>query len=154
VVLWHRLRTLDDMSRASPALVSLLAGIPIFAPLSDAALDRLATSLRMVSVPAGTTVFEQGDDGDAFYAIEEGTADVLIDGSVVRTLSAGGYFGEIALLRNVPRTATILALTDLRLQRLERNRFLETVMGSSASTHAANAVVGARLGLRAELTTV
>ena len=146
---WPALHRLDDRRFAPPALTALLDPIPIFAPLPDAVLEHLATLLRPVSVAAGGVVFAQGDNGDAFYVIERGEADVLIDNKQVRTLRAGDYFGEIALVRDIPRTATIVARTDLQLQKLEREPFLATVTGNPASADAADAVVGARLGLSA-----
>ena len=77
---------------------------------------------------------------------------MLVDDEHVASLGPGGYFGEIALLRDGPRTATIRARTDIRLQRLERARFIGTVAGNPASSDAADAVVGGRLGLRSGFT--
>jgi CRP-like cAMP-binding protein len=81
--------------------------------------------------------------------VQDGEVDVLVDGEHVRTLGAGGYFGEIALLRDVPRTATVRTRSPVRLQRLDRERFLAIVAGNTASSAAADAVVGARLGFQA-----
>jgi hypothetical protein len=147
--LWRRLRRLDTTSIADSELVALLAAIPIFAPLSTPARERLARWLRPESFEAGRTIFAQGDHGDGFYAVQEGEVDVLVGGEHVRTLGAGGYFGEIALLRDVPRTATIRTRSAVRLQRLDRERFLAIVAGNTASSAAADAVVGARLGFQA-----
>ena len=154
VALARRVGRLDAQPAHDPALVSLLAAIPIFAPLPEAAVEHLVSRLEPVESPAGAVVFSEGDHGDGFYVVEDGEVEVVIDGSRVRTLDAGGYFGEIALLRDVPRTATIRALTDVRLQRLDRAPFLATVTGSSASSDAADAVVGSRLGLRSGFTSV
>jgi MFS family permease len=147
--LWRRLRRLDTTSAADSELVALLAAIPIFAPLSTPARERLALWLRAESFEAGETIFAQGDHGDGFYAVQEGEVDVLVDGEHVRTLGQGGYFGEIALLRDVPRTATVRARSAVRLQRLDREGFLAIVAGNTASSAAADAVVGARLGFQA-----
>jgi Cyclic nucleotide-binding domain/Major Facilitator Superfamily len=152
--LGRRLSGLDARSPEHAALAELLAGIPIFAPLAEAALEHLASALRPLTLAAGETVFSQGDDGDDFYVIEDGEVEVLKDGEPVTTLGPGSCFGEIALLRDVPRTATIRTLSPVRLQRLERTRFLDTVTGNSASSDAADAIVGARMGLRAGLTSV
>jgi CRP-like cAMP-binding protein len=81
--------------------------------------------------------------------VEEGGLDVVIDGKQVRILGPGDYFGEIALLRDVPRTATVSALTPAKLLFLDRASFLATVTGNSSSARAANAIVGGHLGLRA-----
>jgi CRP-like cAMP-binding protein len=90
-------------------------------------------------------VFSQGDEGDRFYLIEAGSAEVLGDGKPVATLGPGDVFGEIALLRRVPRTATVRARTDLQLQSLTGDRFLTAVTGVPASAHQAWARVDAAL---------
>lgn len=149
--LWPRVRRLDSLDVANPALVALLAAIPIFEPLPEAALEHLANALVPSIAAAGETVFEQGDRGDAFYVIESGTAAVVVDGSDVAILGSGGYFGEIALLRDVPRTATIVVRTEAQLLRLDRDPFLATVMGNATSSRNADAIVANRLGLRAGL---
>ena len=104
--------------------LDLLAAIPIFAPLANAALEHLAAALQPVRVGAGEVVFSQGDQGDGFYVVEEGELEIVRDGQVVHRPTAGGYFGEIALLRAVPRTATIRATTDVRLLRLDGETFV------------------------------
>jgi MFS family permease len=147
--LWGRLRRLDARTAANPAYVELLEGIPIFEPLADVALEQLASLLEPMAVGAHEPVFSQGDSGEAFYVIEDGELEVVIDGKPIRRLGHGEYFGEIALLRDVPRTATVLALTPVNLLLLDRGHFLATVTGNSSSARAADAVVGARLGLRA-----
>ena len=93
--------------------------------------------------PAGAEIFSGGDPGDRFYVIEEGTA--VVSGGP--SLGAGGFFGEIALLRDVPRTATVRAETDVTLYALERADFITAVTGHRPSLEAANAVIDTRLGL-------
>ena len=93
-------------------------------------------------------MFAEGDHGDGFFVVEQCEVEVLIGGEHVRSLGAGASFGEIALLRGVPRTATIRATSDVRLQRLERAGFLGAVTGNAESVEAAAAVVGSRLGAR------
>ena len=102
----------------------------------------------------GEAVFGQGDHGDRFYAIAEGEAGVTIDGEELPAFSAGDWFGEIALLRDVPRTATITARTDLDLLALERDDFIAAVTGHAPTAEAAGAVVGARLAARPALAPV
>jgi predicted MFS family arabinose efflux permease len=150
----RRLRRLDRRRATNPSLVALLAANPIFAPLADPLIEHLAASLRPVTAAPQAVVFAQGDDGDAFYVIERGEVEVLVDGVRVRTLGPGESFGEIALLRSVPRTATICATSAVDLQRLDRGRFLGTVAANRASGEAADAVVGARLGLRSGFASV
>lgn len=154
VVLARRVRRLDHQPAHDPALVALLVESPIFAPLPEASLEHLAESLTPVVLPRETVVFSQGDPGDGFYLIEEGTVEIVVDGGHVRDLGRGSSFGEIALLRNVPRTATVRTLTGVRLQRLERAPFLGTVTGNRSSADAADAVVGSQLGLRSGFTSV
>jgi len=146
LALWRRLRLLDARPPAEPKLVELLAGIPIFAPLSESQLEQLASALDRVVITPEETVFVQGDQGDGFYVIEEGEVAILIDGRLVRALGPGESFGEIALLRDVPRTATVSARTRVALQRLDRLEFIGTVTGNAASASAADALVGAHLG--------
>jgi CRP-like cAMP-binding protein len=90
-------------------------------------------------------VFREGDHGNRFYVIVEGEAAVEIDGRGVRVLGAGDFFGEVALLRDVPRTATVRALTPLQLAALERDMFLATVTGHPGSAEAAGSIVAAHL---------
>jgi CRP-like cAMP-binding protein len=91
-------------------------------------------------------VFRKGDRGDAFYVVRDGTLTLSLDGATPRRLHAGDFFGEIALLRDVPRTATITAETDSELLTLRREDFLPVVTGHAGASAAAAAVVGARLG--------
>ena len=141
---WRQLVTIDAHSEAPPE-VELLARIPIFAPLPGPALERLAAQLELVSAPAGTEVVRQGDRGDRFYVIGAGKLEVTVDGSPAGSLGPGDSFGEIALLRNVPRTASVTARDASSLYALGREAFLDAVTASPPSARAADAVVGARL---------
>jgi MFS family permease len=145
---WRQLVAIDAASKP-PAELDLLERIPIFSPLPAPALERLASQLQPVDVPAGTVLIRQGDHGDRFYVVESGSMRVSVDGSPGRELGPGDSFGEIALLRDVPRTATVEAETETRLYALERDDFLDAVTGHPPSARAADAVVGARLGFAA-----
>ena len=145
VPLWRPLARVDAEAPAPAREVELLRALPMFAPLPAAQLDRLANALVEVRVPSGATVFEQGDHGDRFYVIVQGSAVVEADGRRLRTLDQGDFFGEIALLRDVPRTATVRATRDLGLMALDRQMFLATVTGDAASAEAAGSIVAARL---------
>jgi CRP-like cAMP-binding protein len=109
------------------------------------AIDGVARGADRVDVAAGEDVFQQGDDPDSFYVIDEGQVDVIGDGRVIRTLDAGDGFGEIAVLRDSSRTATVRARTPLRLYSLDRDRVRSTVSGYRSSAHVADAVVHERL---------
>jgi len=146
LVLFLRSLLVVDASAAVPlARIDLFRSISIFAPLALPDLERLARAAVEVDVPAGTVVFEEGDEGDRFYAIEQGRLAVEQGGELLRELDVGDFFGEIALLHEVPRTATTRALTALRLVALERQTFLDTVTGHAASADLARDVVAARL---------
>jgi CRP-like cAMP-binding protein len=94
-------------------------------------------------------VIRQGDHGDRFFVVESGRLGVSVDGEPAGEVGPGDFFGEIALLRDVPRTASVTAETDARLQALGRDPFLEAVTGNPPSARAADAIVGARLAIPA-----
>ena len=125
--------------------LQLLRGVPMFAPLPMTVLEQLASALESRHFGAGTEVVRQGEPGDCFYVIADGQADVIHDGRRVAALIKGEGFGEIALLRDVPRTATVRAMTDVETLRLGRADFLSAVTGSSQSVQAADEMVGSRL---------
>ena len=143
---WTRLRRLDVETADVPAAVRVLRGIDIFRPLPPTVLEQLAHRAETRTVPADVAVIRQGEPGDSFYVILNGEAGVLVDGHEREGLRAGGYFGEIALLRDVPRTATVVATTDLTLLEIERDDFIGAVTGHPESADAADAVVATRLG--------
>jgi MFS family permease len=141
-----RLLRLDAQAEAPGPELQLLRSVPIFAPLPGTPLEHLASRLVPLRVEPGTVVVRQGDPGDRFYLVSEGEIEVSVDGAVVSELGPGGYFGEIALLRDVPRTATAVARTAAVLYALEREDFLAAVTGHAPSKEAAERVVSARLG--------
>lgn len=143
--LWRPLAGLDAATVVPVNQIELLRGIPIFAPLPPPQLERLAQALVEVRVEPGAAVFEEGDRGDRFYVIADGRAAVEIEGKRVSTLEPGEFFGEIALLNDVPRTATVRAITPLHLYALDRDTFVTTVTGHQASAEAAGSIVAARL---------
>jgi cyclic nucleotide-binding protein/MFS transporter len=138
---WPVLRRLDTVGVARRRDIELLRHIPMFAPLGPAAIERLAAGLVPVHAHEGTTVVQQGEEGHRFFIITEGRVAVSIDGRHVRDEGPGEAFGEIALIRNVPRTATVSATASTQLVALERRVFLETITGVPASTSAAEAMV-------------
>jgi Cyclic nucleotide-binding domain len=145
VVIWRWLRDIDDEAVVADEAVALLQRIPIFSPLPPAAMERVAASLEPLRVNPGIEVIRQGDAGDRFYVVTGGKVDVEADGEPVGTFGPGYFFGEIALLRDVPRTATVRAVTRVELQALDRDDFLGAVTGHVPSARAAEDVVTTRL---------
>ena len=94
--------------------VDLLQRVPIFEGLDRRELERIAASMKQRTFRSGDTVTTEGQGGVGFFVIEDGTAKVTVGGEDRRTLGPGDYFGEVALLTDSPRTATIRAETDLR----------------------------------------
>jgi hypothetical protein len=141
----RRLAEIDAASIVPEAKLMLLRSLPLFAPLSAPVMERLASRLVPVEVDAGTAIVRQDDPGDRFYIVRDGEVAVSKDGRQVASLEQGDFFGEIALLHDVPRTATVTARTNVRLYALERNDFLEAVTGHPLSKEAADTVTRARL---------
>jgi MFS family permease len=141
---WRGLVEIDKTVAAPTAELALVDAVPMFAPLSIAAKEYMARRLVSVPVSAGDVVIRAGDRGDRFYIVADGEFDVLADGAD-RKMGGGDYFGEIALLRDVPRTATIRAVADGQLYALERADFLAAVTSHSAARVAGEAVVEERL---------
>jgi MFS family permease len=126
------------------AELELLDRVPMFAPLSVAAKERVAANLVPLSVGAGELVIRAGEAGDRFYIVGDGELDIDAEGSHT-TVHRLDYFGEIALLRDVPRTATVKAIVDSELYALQRDDFLAAVTGHSAAHAAGEAVAEERL---------
>ena len=135
-----RLRALDR-STGAPEATALLRGVPLLAALPEPVLERLAREAVHTSFAAGTPIIREGEVGDVFYVVESGTVEIL-----GRRFGEGDSFGEIALLRDVPRTATAMAVTDVRVVALARDPFVAAVTGHAPSAAAADTVIAARLG--------
>jgi MFS family permease len=142
---WGSLRRMDETKPAPE--IELLRALPLFAPLPPPTLEYLAGRLVRRRVGAGETIVTRGDRGDRFFVIVEGTVEVASDDGAPRRLGPGEFFGEIALLRDVPRTATVVAATDVELLELPGEEFVAAVSGNAEALRAADAVVGARLGM-------
>ena len=140
-----RARRLDATLRP-PAGTDLLAGIAMFAPLAPASLEFLARRLVTASAPAGTAIVREGEPSDRFYVIVGGRVEVTQGDRRLRIEGPGEFFGEIGLLRDVPRTATVTALDDVETLSLTREDFLGAVHGTDASMAAAYDIVTSRLG--------
>jgi MFS family permease len=135
-----------DQRLEAPKGLPLLRAIPMFSPLNPVTLDALARALVRVEVAAGDVVVHEGDESDRFYVIESGLVQVTAaDGHVLREEGPADYFGEIGLLRDVPRTATITALEGTVLLALPREEFLDAVTGQGEARRMAEDVVVRRL---------
>ena len=139
---WTRLRGYEVGAPVAEEHYRLLRGNSIFAPLPLATVERLSQDLQPVEVPAGEEVIVQGEIGDRFFLIEVGQVEVFEDEVFRRNEGPGESFGEIALLHDVPRTATVTATTPARLLVVEASDFLAAVTGS-ADGHAIAAEVTA-----------
>ena len=145
-VCWPALRHLETVAAPARERIDLLRRVPFLVLLPEPAIEGLADALVPVHAEAGEPIIHQGDSGDRFYIVEQGEVAVSIDGRTIQTGGQGYYFGEIALLRNEPRTATVTALAETELLALERDEFLAAVTGHAASAQEAHAVVATRLG--------
>jgi MFS family permease len=142
---WRSLRKIDASIAHRDAEIGVLNSVSMFRPLPMPAIDSLALHLGHAHVAAGQDVFHQGHHGDRFYVIQNGEAEVIGDGRLIRTLRAGEGFGEIALLHDIPRTTTVRARTPLELYTLDRRDFVVTIGGYESSAREANTVVDDRL---------
>jgi signal-transduction protein with cAMP-binding, CBS, and nucleotidyltransferase domain len=144
-VLGRRLMRVDEDADMPQVEIQLLRSIQIFAPLPAPALEGLARSLEPLSVAAGEVLIREGDPGDRYYAIADGQLRVTSEGKEIAVRGRGEGVGEIALIRRVPRIATVTAVTDARLYALEEGPFLIALTGHAPALRAVNAVVEDRL---------
>jgi CRP-like cAMP-binding protein len=134
-----------DLRLRRPDTLTTLESLSIFSPLAPSALDALARRATRLAVPAGEVVVAEGDVGDRFFVVESGRVAVSHGSDVVRQQGPGEYFGEIALLRDVPRTATVTAAEDTVLVSVDRSDFLGAVTGSAESAGALDEVISYRM---------
>jgi MFS family permease len=145
VLFWRPLNALDRARPGPSKALEVLSKLPFFAPLEPEALESLAAGAEEKLVSAGEVIFRQGDPGERFYVIVSGEVEVLIDGRRARVERNGDYFGEIALLREVPRTATVVAREDTELLSVDGDAFVAAVSGYAAGRLRLDAVATARL---------
>jgi ABC-type branched-subunit amino acid transport system permease subunit len=140
--------TLIRADRLVPSRVrqlKALRAVPMFGPLSAPVLERLATSATTVRVGAGDAIITAGEIGDRFYVVMDGEVEVRTPQGGRRRLQTGDAFGEIALLRDIPRTATVSAIVPTELLALDRGPFLEALTGQPRSRSLADAETTRRL---------
>ena len=140
------LRHIDTVALVPPGL-ELLRSVSLLSSLPEPILDRLARALVRVELAEGDVVIHEGDHGDLFYVVESGSLTVSKEGRFVASLGPGDYVGEIALLRDVPRTATVNATAPTVLQALDRRHFLPAVTGRDEFADAAETAITARLAM-------
>jgi Cyclic nucleotide-binding domain/Major Facilitator Superfamily len=148
VASWPALRVLDRRIARRDEDIAVLQLVPMLRPLSEVTIESLAAAIEPLSLAARAVVFREGDAGDRFYVVVDGSVEVLRADEVIRTLHRGDCFGEIALLRaDMPRTATVRAAGDgpVELYALSRERFITAVTGYASSSTAADALVDQRL---------
>jgi MFS family permease len=150
LVIYPRLNRIDDYASVPEPPLSVVAAVPLFEPLPPISLEKLARAALVERVRVGATVVVQGERGDTFYVVVDGSLEVDVDGSIIRTLGPGDVFGEIALLRDVPRTATVSAMTPTTLLAIRRMDFLAAVLGSPASADTVEQLVSSRVGASIE----
>jgi hypothetical protein len=126
-------RNTAEKMRALEPRIALLQVLDLFAAASRQVLERLADSIEIVEIPADTDVVREGDPADALWIIAGGEVSVTVDGSFVRTMGPRSYFGEIGLLRGIPRTATVRTNEPCVLWRVAGEDFLDAVQANMAS---------------------
>jgi predicted MFS family arabinose efflux permease len=140
------LRAIDRGASIPEEQIAALRGVPFLDVLPAQTIEFLASRMRRVELPAGAVLFSEGDHGDSFYALAAGTLEIALPDGERKRDDAPGYVGEVALLRDVPRTATVSAVADATLWALDRDDFLGAVTGHNRASSRADTVVAARLG--------
>ena len=142
---WRQILALDHEAPERLRELELLRGVPLFAPLPELALESVAAQLVPLQFDTGEPVVREGEPGDRFYVVDDGHLEVTACGSPLRRLGPGDHFGEIALLRSVPRTATVTASGPVKVFALDPEAFVGVVTGHAESAAAADAVIATRL---------
>ena len=135
----------DDIALVPARQLQLLRGIEMLAPLPITTIEQVADSLTRLHFEPGEILMLAGDPGDRFILIDDGTVGVEQAGVTLRHIGAGGYVGEIALLRGIPRTATVRAIGEVHAFGLDSQSFISAVTGDRDATISATRIVDARL---------
>jgi MFS family permease len=151
LVAWRGLSRVDRLAGADPARIRLLRSVELFSFLPPAEMERVASHLQRVDAESGDVLMRQGDRGERVFLVKSGAVEVISDGFHVTDLGPGSLVGEIALLRDVPRTATVRVADPAELYALERDEFLRIVTGDVTVAGQAGAIADARLSELGEL---
>jgi hypothetical protein len=142
---WHSLAMLESGIRVPERPFKALRGVEMFAPLPLATIENVSRRVDAIHVQPGETVVREGEYGDRFYVVAEGELDVSCERGAYPPVGVGDVFGEIALLKDVPRTATVTARDECLLYTLDRESFLCAVSSHASATSAARRVASERL---------
>ncbi|MGC9961229.1 MAG: cyclic nucleotide-binding domain-containing protein [Acidimicrobiales bacterium] len=144
--LWRQLRKIDASATIPQVEIQLLRSISIFAALPAPCLEGIARELEPVAARSGTVVIAEGEPGDCYYAVADGELAVTRDGLLLQTVSRGDGFGEIALIRDIPRQASVTTVCDASLFKLHKELFIQTVTGHVRAASAAKAIAAGHIG--------
>jgi MFS family permease len=145
-LLWRRIQKIDASATVPQVEIQLLRSISIFAALPAPSLEGIARDLEPLTVSQGTVVIKEGERGDCYYAVAEGELAVSRDSQLLQMVTRGDGFGEIALIREVPRQATVTAATDATLYTLDRELFVQAVTGHATAISAVGKIITGHLG--------
>jgi hypothetical protein len=144
--LWRQLKKIDMSATVPQVEIQLLRSISIFAALPAPSIEGMARELEALTVSSGTAVITEGEQGDCYYAVADGELAITRDSQLVQMVSRGEGFGEIALIRDVPRQASVTAVTDALLYALHKELFVQTVTGHVATSSRTIALIVGHLG--------
>jgi MFS family permease len=145
-ILGRKLQNIDASATVPQVEIQLLRSLAIFASLPPPSLEGMARELVPVTATPGTAVITQGDPGDCYYAVAQGELAISRDGQLQQTISRGEGFGEIALIRDIPRQASVTAVTDVLLYSLHKEMFVQTVTGHASAARATGTIIAVHLG--------
>jgi CRP-like cAMP-binding protein len=145
ILTWRRLHAIDADAPLPARSLVLLRRVPMFSHLPAPLLEQVARRMLPVDLVTGDVAIRQGERGEHFYTVESGRLEVSVDDRPRPTLGPGDSFGEIALMLDRPRTATVIAASDVRLWSLDRETFLSAITGSPRAGAVAARVADSRL---------
>jgi MFS family permease len=142
---WRGLRSVDAAATVPHVEIRLLQSIPIFSRLPAPQLEGLARALEIKTYNPGSVVICEGEKGDFYFAIADGEVEVKYLGETVARLTRGEGFGEIALIRDMPRMATVLTTRETKICCLQKEPFILALTGHLPTSNAAGDIVVRRL---------